>query len=62
MQSLSGLVKLPEVTIKLHWPSPGCPDCAGECELIGHEIYECESCYALNEGYNKYVGAEVRLA
>lgn len=56
----TGKVNFPPVTVHLHWPSAGCPQCAGECEKIAHEMYQCESCGWVNHGYNKALVAHVK--
>lgn len=62
MREVNSKVRVPEVLVKLHWPSSGCPECAGECIQTAHELYRCESCGLVNGGLTKTVTGTVIYA
>lgn len=61
MQPAFSQVEVLPLTVKIHWPSAGCPQCAGECTLVGTELYMCESCGWVNTGLNKFVYGMARV-
>lgn len=60
--SLSSKVKVPPVTVILHWPQVACERCAGEVKEIGVRAYMCESCRSFSNGRTEHFsGTVVRL-
>lgn len=59
MIGLSSRVKVPKVLVVLHWPTPGCVECAGETEEVAHRMYMCLSCRHVDSGINKTIQGKV---
>lgn len=62
LEGIASKVKVPPVTVTLHWPQVACERCAGEVKEIGVRAYMCTSCGSFSNGRTEHFsGTVVRL-